>query len=144
MWTVRIRTRVLGSRARILRSANAIHNGHGEVHQHHVRLYVQAEGDRLLACVSLHHLHARLDADDPGEPVGEEPLVVGDGYPDSFVCIQASAHDKPYLTSPSGYAQNQAPRRDRQSAGAKHHTRPRPKGEISACCMMRESVGWGR
>jgi hypothetical protein len=37
--------------------------------------------------------------------VGEEPLVVGDGYPDRFLCIQAIVHLKPYLTSPPGHAQ---------------------------------------
>jgi hypothetical protein len=39
------------------------------------------------------HLHVGLDADDPGEPVGEEPLVIGYGYADGFLCLQLFTPD---------------------------------------------------
>src|SRR3712207_5643556 len=69
----------------LARGADAVHPGHGDVHEHHVGLLLPAERDALLPVEGHpHHLDAGQHPDEAREAFGEEPLVVHDRHADGF------------------------------------------------------------
>src|SRR5918998_3499880 len=74
--------------------ADAVHLGHGDIHQDHVRLFLAAQRDALLAVVGYaDHLQAGQHVHEARNALGEKSLVVHYRHPDDlFVAVAQEPH----------------------------------------------------
>src|SRR5829696_7890604 len=100
----------------LARGADAVHLGHGDIHQDHVRLFFAAQLDALLAVVGYtDHLHAGQHVHEARNALGEKSLVVHDRHPDDlFVAVAQESHTTFFSKGQhSAYCTRLPPRRPR-------------------------------